>query len=171
MRFRFVAAVGALALTASLATAAAPAQAKITKTFTGTIAVATAELSSTLGAGNANGAGSAVTPARQTCPSPGVFDGVFYRFFDLKGDYTAAKVSGPKVAFSQALPGGVINHAEDYDLDLYVLDAKCKLFGGFSSNTGGATEKGSSKKPFRYVVAVYWAGPYPNIPVTVEVSR
>ena len=171
MRTRFAAAIGALALLSTLAVVASPAQAKVTKKFEGTILISTVELSSLLGAGHNNGAGDAGTPARQTCPGPGAFDGALYKFWDVKGDFTSAKLSGPKPAFSQDLPGGVINHQDDYDLDLYALDAKCKLFDGFSSNTQGASEKGSSKRPFRYVVAVYWAGPYPNIPVTLEVSR
>ena len=171
MRFRLAAAVGAVALFTSLAPAAVPSHAKETKKFEGTILVSTAELSSMLGAGSANGLGSDAEPARQTCPEPGDFDGVLYKFWDLKGDWTSAKLTGPKPAFSQDIPGGVINHQDDYDLDLYALDAKCKVFDGFSSNTGGAYEKGSSKRPFRYIVAVYRAGPYPNIPVTVEVSR
>lgn len=158
--------VAALAATVPLAP---PSAAKQTQVVKGTIAISTAELSSLFGSGWTNV--DTIEQARRTCPGPGEFDGSLYKFWDLKGEWKTAKLSGPKPVFGQDLPGGIINHQNDYDLDLYALDSRCKLIDGFSSNTAGATEKGSARKSFRYVVAVYWAGPYPNIPVQVEVTR
>lgn len=140
----------------------------MTKRFTGTIAAPAAEAASLFGAGSTNV--DVVERARQSCPAPGSLDGRVYKFWDLKGDFKSARLTGPKVVYSTDVPGGVVNRIDDYDLDLYALDTKCNLIKGFSSNTAGAHEQGSTKRSVRYIVAVYYAGHEPNIPVTLEVS-
>lgn len=138
------------------------------KTMTGTIAVPLADFGTWTGAGYGNFLPvDDVSAVRRSCPKAGEFDGLVYKWFDLKGGFTKFKASGPKVLFNQETPVGSF---ADYDLDLYLLDAKCKRIVVTGSNTGGATEKQSVKKPAAYAVIVYWQGHTPNIPVTLEFS-
>ena len=100
------------------------------------------------------------------CPDAGPADGSFYKFIDLKGDYTNLKLEGPARLVTD--PSGTTGIG-DYDLDIYVLDAKCKDLN--HSNTSYPTEKFDGKKPARYVVVHYYIGPHPNLPFTLQAAN
>lgn len=166
MRFRTLAlgitAVGLLAVGT-----AAPSPAAEVKKYEGTIATPAPVVSNMT-------AGSYLTDAaRLTCPDPGDGDGVFYKFFDLKGDYTHFFVSGPTPVINQPEPTGVYGGTfHDYDLDLYVFDAKCnELEGEGSINTqnGIGNLVVGGKKPARFAAIAYYSGP-PELPVVLEAS-
>lgn len=93
------------------------------------------------------------------CPDAGPADGSFYKFIDLKGDYTNLKLEGPPVIFTE--PTGEVGWS-DYDLDMYQLDAKCNQLE--HQNTSGPLERWDAKKPARYVVVHYYLGVHPNLP-------
>ena len=147
---------------------AAPAEAA-PKKLTSTIALPAADAGTWFGAGYGNFLPvDDMSAARQTCPEAGDFDGLVFRFFDTKGNHTKFTASGPPVLFNQGTPVG---NFSDYDLDLYLFDAKCNRIVLTGANAGGATEKQTtSRKPARYAVIVYWQGHTPNIPVTLEYS-
>jgi hypothetical protein len=133
-----------------LVSAGAPASANDIKKFQGTIAAP------------GGGAESAVIHA---CPKGGEANGSTYIFFDLKADFTAFKVAGPKHLVNEPSPVGV--HAvNDYDLDLFVFDAKCKELP--SANSDAGVEKLDVKKPARYALVQYFTGVIPELPVTLE---
>jgi len=154
---------------------AAPAHAASVKTIKTTIAFPGTDSGTWLGAGYGNWTetGESMAVARQTCPTGGPLDGTIFKFIDLKGNYTKFKASGPPVLFTQTVPANPATSAivvQDYDIDLYLLDAKCKRIDVTGANQGGATEKQSTRKPARYAVIVYWDGHDANLPVTLEYS-
>lgn len=107
-----------------------------------------------------------VTADEFACPKPGDGDGVFYKFIDLKADYTFFKVSGPRPLYTD--PTGVLGWG-DYDLDLFVYDAKCKEIG--KGTTPSGTEKTDTKKPARYAIVHYFYGIHANLPITLQASN
>lgn len=100
------------------------------------------------------------------CPDPGALDGTFYKFIDLKADFTFFKLEGPPRLFTDPAGGTGIG---DYDLDLYVYDAKCNLL--TESVTSGPTEKTDTKKPARFVIVNYYVGPHPNLPFKFQAAN
>lgn len=110
---------------------------------------------------------------RQSCPAPGQFDGYTWKLFDLKGAHSKFKVYGPKPAVTQEVPLYSFPFNE-YDIDAYGLDAKCKFVDAASTTnsgrTNGGTETFSTKKPVNFIVVVYYSGPYVDLPVTVEAT-
>lgn len=100
------------------------------------------------------------------CPEPGPLDGTFYKFIDLKADFTFFKLEGPPRLFTDPAGGTGIG---DYDLDLYLYDAKCSLLA--EGVTSGPTEKVDTKKPVRYVVINYYVGPHPNLPYKLQADN
>lgn len=100
------------------------------------------------------------------CPDPGEPNGTTYAFIDLEGDYTHFKVSGPPHLWA---PSTTPLQWGDYDFDMYVYDAKCKLIGEGATPAG--TEKTSTKKPGRYVLIDYFFGVQPNAAFTLQVAN
>jgi hypothetical protein len=104
------------------------------------------------------------------CPGPGSADGTFYKFFDLKGDFKNFKVSGPKHLVNEPSPVGI--HAiNDYDIDLYVFDAKCKDITPDKAAPDAGTEVIETKRPARFALVTYWSGIHPNLPITLEAAN
>lgn len=161
-----------LALAAGVASllaigSAAPAPANEVKKFEGTIA-APAPIVANAMAGHYTGVGD---NARQVCPKGGSGDGVFYKFFDLKGDFKFFFVSGPPSTINQPDPSGLNGTFHDYDLDLYVFDAKCKeLEGDGSINSANGIGDLTARKPARYAAIAFYSGA-PNLKVTLEASN
>lgn len=107
---------------------------------------------------------------RQHCPTKGSFDGHTWRFFNLEGDYKSFVVEGPKPVVHQEAPVGYL---DEYELDMFAFDAKCKPLEGNPSASGagwGNPERLKVSKPARYVAVVYFHGPYLNIPFTLTAS-
>ena len=100
------------------------------------------------------------------CPDPGPADGSFYKFIDLKADYTNLKVEGPVRLFEDPAGGTGIG---DYDLDLYVLDAKCNDLN--HENTSYPTEKFDGKKGARFVVVHYYIGAHADLPFKLQAAN
>jgi len=166
MRFRTLAlgitAVGLLAVGT-----AAPSPAAPIKKFEKTIAAPAPGLANAT-AGHFDGVGD---KGRQVCPSAGAGDGKIYAFFELKEDFKFFFVSGPKSNINQPSPGVFSGTVQDYDLDLYVFDAKCKeLTVEGSINGANGIGDGTAKKPARYAAVAYFSGP-PNLKVTLEASN
>ena len=164
MRFRTLAlgitAVGLLAVGT-----AAPSPAAPVKKFEATIAAPAPVVS------NATAGHYLTDKARQVCPSPGAGNGKIYAFFELKEDFKFFFVSGPKSNINQPSPGVFSGTVQDYDLDLYVFDAKCKeLTVEGSINGANGIGDGTAKKPARYAAVAYFSGP-PNLKVTLEASN
>ena len=153
MRNRFAVLVGVVAIgLLAVGVGSAAKAAEVTK-FEGTIAVPGA------------GADSAVITA---CPGGGEANGSTYYFFELKADFTFFKVSGPPHLVNEPNPVGV--HAiNDYDLDLFVFDAKCKQLPDANSDAG--VERLDVKKPARYALVQYFSGVIPELPITLEASN
>lgn len=147
----FVAALLALGLVGGLASA--PAQAA-PKKFEGHLAAPFADAAG-------------VAADELACPEAGDGDGLFYKFFDLEGDYKNFKVSGPTHLFTDPT-GGTLGW-DSYDLDLYVFDAKCNPLP--DANSGAGTEKLETKKPARYAIVHYYYGVIPDLPITLEVDN
>lgn len=101
-----------------------------------------------------------------SCPEPGELDGTFYKFIDLRADFTFFKLEGPPRLFTDPAGGTGIG---DYDLDLYVYDAKCNLIG--EGVTTGPTEKVDTKKAARFLVVNYYVGPHPNLPFKLQAAN
>lgn len=168
MRFRTLAlgitAVGLLAVGT-----AAPSPAAEIKKYEGTIALP-APVVSNAAAASYDPAGDAI---RMTCPEAGDGDGVFYKFFDLKGEFTHFFVSGPPSTLNQPDPSPVgLGTIHDYDLDLYAFDAKCnelEIDGSIGTSNGIGNGTVVGKKPARYAAVAYFSGP-PNLPVLLEAS-
>lgn len=141
------------------------------KKLEGTIALPGLPASSAYSAGSAEGE---PVPTQQTCPGPGDFDGVTYKFFDLKGPVKGDfRLTGPKPAVQQTTPVLESNHNE-YDIDIYGFDAKCVRVEGNAGSTGtssGGSELFRPKKAIQFVVVSYYHGPYQNIPITVEIKE
>jgi hypothetical protein len=158
MRIRsFVLAAGAAGL---LATGfAGPATANDVKKFEGTIAAPAPVASNDLAADKAN------------CPKGGSANGTVYRFFDLKGEFTHFYVSGPKLNVNQPDPAAGQGDIQDYDLDLYLFNAKCVPIDASGSINKLNGVGSATSKPARYAAVAYFAGPYPNIPVVLEASN
>lgn len=169
MRLRTLAlgitAVGLLAVGTAAPTPAAPAE------FEGTIAIPSTQLS------NEFAGGATVEDLRMTCPDPGDGDGVFYKFFDLKADYTKFRVYSPAELVNEpdptGDPGGLTRGTiTEYDLDLYAFNAKCESVeadGSLFGINGNGIMK--AVRPVRFVAINYFAGPHLNIPVVVEASN
>lgn len=103
------------------------------------------------------------------CPSGGSFNGKTYAFFDIKGEYKHFKTYGPKHLINQT---GVPYHdLNDYDIDMYAFDNKCKEVTPSGANGPAGTERFETKRPARYVVVAYWSGIHKDLPVTLEVSH
>ena len=100
------------------------------------------------------------------CPDAGPADGSFYKFIDLKADFTYLKLEGPPVIFTD--PTGAVGWS-DYDLDMYQLDKDCKQLP--HQNTSGPLERWDSKKPARYVVVHYYLGVHPNLPFKLSAAN
>jgi len=103
------------------------------------------------------------------CPKPGQFDGRSYRFFDIGGEYKHFKSYGPAHLVNQ--PGPAYHDINDYDIDMYAFDGKCKEVTPAGANGPGGTERFETKRPARYVVVAYWSGIHRDLPVTLEVSH
>lgn len=159
----------ALVATAALVMAPSAGASQVAKAES-TIMVPLLDVGTWFGAGYGNWTqtGDDMAVARQTCPEPGDYDGYTWRFFDLKGEYTKFVAQGPKPAAGQVTPLGTFH---DYDIDLWLLDAKCNRIDVPNSNAGGGYEKQSTRKPARYAVIVYWYGHQVNLPVTLEYSK
>ena len=99
-------------------------------------------------------------------PAGGPLNGVTYAFVDFEGDYTKFQMSGPTRLFEDPAGLGI----GDYDLDLYLFDAKCK---NITAHTNGpeAFVKTDTKKPARYALIIYWTGVHPNQPWGLAVSN
>ena len=116
-------------------------------------------------------------PVRQTCPEGGPGDGVFYKFIDLKGDYTHFFVSGPPSTLNEPDPTGgaviTLGTFNDYDVDLFAFDAKCnelELDGSINTMSGiGNASVTAKNKAARYAAIAYFSGP-PNLDVVLEAS-
>ena len=170
MRFRTLAlgitAVGLLAVGT-----AAPSPAAEVKEFEATIAMPAPVIANMT-------AGSYETDAaRQTCPEGGAGDGVIYAFFDLKGEYKHFFVSGPDSTLNEPDPTGgavlTLGTVNDYDLDLYLFDAKCNeldVEGSIMNLNGIGNGSVAGKKPARYAAVSYHHGA-PNISVLLEASN
>ena len=155
-----------LGIFAAAPTSAAPS--KTPKKFESTIMVPLLDVGTWFGAGYGNWTqtGDDMAAVRQTCPTPGDYDGYTWRFFDLKGPHTQFLARGPEPLHTQDTPVGIFH---DYDIDLWLFDAKCNRIDIDGANAGGGIEKmSSSKKPAHYAVIVYWYGVIPNIPITLE---
>lgn len=166
-----------LAVVVGLLLAAAPgSEAAPPKTAKATIAVPA------LDAGHIVGGGAVglvdTSQVRQTCPTGGALDGIVYKFFDLKGGFTKFTAMGPMPIVTQTVPAPVAGPISfnEYDLDVFAFDAKCKRIAA----PAGASATGTSlrgvetlkiKKPARYVAVTYYSGPYPNIEITLEYSN
>ena len=167
MRFRSIAlgitAVGLLAVGT-----AAPSPAAEVRKYEGTIA-APAPIVANLLAGSYEG----VDQARMVCPDAGDGDGVFYKFFDLKGEFKHFFVSGPPSTLDQPDPSGLNGTFHDYDIDLYLFDAKCNELedeGSINKANGIGNASVVGKKPAAYAAISYFTGP-PNLPVVLEASN
>lgn len=104
------------------------------------------------------------------CPDPGDFDGTFYKFFDLEGEYKHFKVYGPQHLFDEPEPLGYHN-INDYDIDMYIFDRKCNDITPDMPAPWAGTHSAETKKPGRYVIVTYWSGIHPELPITLEVSH
>ena len=100
------------------------------------------------------------------CPEAGPADGTFYKFIDLKADFKNVKLEGPPRLFTE--PTGVLGLG-DYDLDLYLFDAKCQALE--HSNGLESAESWSGKKGARYVLAHYYVGVHANLPFKVQAAN
>ena len=103
------------------------------------------------------------------CPEPGEYDGMTYAFFDLKGEFKNFKAYGPAHLFNEPMP--YYHDANDYDIDMYAFDNKCKEVTPSGANGPAGTERFETKRPARYVIVAYWSGIHVDLPVTLEVSH
>ncbi len=99
------------------------------------------------------------------CPDAGPANGSFYRFIDLKGDFKNLKLEGPKRVVEDPAGYGI----GDYDLDMFVFDAKCNDLN--HDNTQYPTERFDGKKAARYVVVHYYIGVHPNLPFKLQAAN
>lgn len=146
--------VGATALALAVGLAA-PAPAEPSRKFEASIAAPAHDAGPELFAG--------------ACPEGGDFNGMTYAFFDLEGEYKHFKSYGPAHLFNE--PGPAYHDVNDYDIDMYAFDAKCKEVTPSGANGPAGTERFETKRPARYVVLAYWSGIHPDLPVTLEVSH
>ena len=110
--------------------------------------------------------GGAEAEAIEACPGGGDANGVTYVFFELEGDFKNFKVSGPAHLFNEPNPAGV--HAiNDYDIDLYVYDAKCTDITPDKAAPDAGTEIIETRRPARYALVSYWSGIHPELPITL----
>ncbi|HUR50122.1 MAG TPA: hypothetical protein VMY88_11430 [Acidimicrobiales bacterium] len=105
------------------------------------------------------------------CPGGGDYNGLTYAFFDIKGEYKHFKSYGPPHLFNQPEPVAVYHDINDYDIDMYAFDAKCKDVTPASANGPAGTERFETKRPARYILIAYWSGIHTDLPVTLEVSH
>lgn len=151
-RLKFVGALAALGVLAS--GLAAPAQAA-PKKFEGTIA-----FSAPIGDAMEGKEWDQIV-----CPDTGPADGSFYKFIDLGGDFKNLKLEGPPRLVED--PAGL--GLGDYDMDMYVFDAKCNDL--MHATSQYPTEKFEGKKPARYVVVHYYVGPHADLPFTLQAAN
>ena len=150
----------ARALTMAVAIAAAiglssPSQAEPNKKFEGTISIP------------AHDAGPEIFA--DACPTGGDNDGLTYKFFDLGGEFKHFKSYGPPHLFNEASPA--YHDVNDYDIDMYAFDNKCREVTPSTANGPAGTERFETRRPARYVVIAYWSGIHMDLPVTLEVSH
>lgn len=148
----------ALATVAAIAAAvglSAPNQAEPNKKFEGTIAAPAHDAGPELFA--------------DACPGGGDYNGMTYAFFDLQGEFKHFKAYGPDHLFNE--PSPAYHDVNDYDIDMYAFDSKCKEITPSSANGPSGMERFETKRPARYVVIAYWSGIHPDLPVTLEVSH
>lgn len=107
----------------------------------------------------------------EACPEPGDFDGVTYAFFDLKGEYKHFKTYGPPHLFNEPDPAGAYHDINDYDIDMYAFDNKCREITPSDANGPAGTERFETRRPARYVIVAYWSGIHIDLPVTLEASH
>ena len=137
---------------------AIPAPAQPNKKFEGTITAPAHDANAEIFAG--------------ACPGPGDADGLTYKFFDLGGEFKHFKASGPTHLFNEPDPTPVGYHdINDYDIDMYAFDGKCKEVTPSDANGPAGTERFETRRPARYVVVAYWSGIHVDLPVTLEVSH
>ena len=105
------------------------------------------------------------------CPKGNDLEGVSYALFDLKADYTNFKSYGPKHLINEPDPAGAYHDINDYDIDMYAFDAKCRDITPSGANGPAGTEKFVTKRPARYIVLAYWSGIHADLPVTVEAAN
>lgn len=105
------------------------------------------------------------------CPEPGDADGLTYKFFDLGGEYKHFKSYGPPHLFNEPDPAGAYHDINDYDIDMYAFDNKCKEITPSDANGPAGTERFETRRPARFVIIAYWSGIHPDLPVTLEVSH
>ncbi len=168
----FLAVVVGLLLAAAPSAQAAPAKVKTT------IQMPAWDLNPILVAGNIQGEAT-VDQLRQVCPTAGPLDGVTYKFFDLKTGFTKFRAVGPTPVVNQTIPETPATYPityNEYDLDIYAFDAKCKRLEAPDGSTATGTSTGGIenlklKKPARYVAVSYYSGPYVNIPIELEYSN
>lgn len=103
------------------------------------------------------------------CPGPGDHDGLSYKFFDLGGEYKHFKSYGPDHLFNE--PSPAYHDVNDYDIDMYAFDNKCKEVTPADANGPAGTERFETRRPARYVILAYWSGVHTDLPVTLEVSH
>lgn len=171
---RLVPLVG-VALAVSTLVVGQPAHAK-PKVFESTISIPGFDIANATAGGQAEGLD---VPAalKRVCPGVGEFDGVWYRFFDL-GAATGKniKLTSQEPVVNQTVPNTPALDSftqNEFDIDVYGFDAKCKRVEGPDIADGTSTtakEQFRPKKPVRYLAVVYWIGPYPNLPFKLEVS-
>jgi hypothetical protein len=131
-----------------------PVSASSTQKFEGTIAVP------------AHDAGPEVFA--DACPKGNQFNGMTYRLFDLKGEFSHLKTYGPKHLINE--PGPAYHDINDYDIDMYAFDSKCREITPSGANGPAGTEKFSTRRPARWVVVAYWSGVHKDLKVTLEAS-
>ena len=103
------------------------------------------------------------------CPAPGQFHGLNYVLFDLEGEYKHFKSFGPDHLFNEPAPA--YHDINDYDIDMYAFDKKCKEVTPSGANGPAGTERFETRRPARYVIVAYWSGVHMDLPVTLEVSH
>lgn len=147
-----------LAVVGALLSAGAPAQAAEPKVFESTIAVPAHDGAKTLA-------------DEMVCPGPGDADGSVYRWIDLGGEFKHFRASGPAHLFNEPDPTGLYHDANDYDIDLYTYDAKCREVTPSTANGPAGTEVYETRRPARFALIAYWSGIHPNLPVKLEVAN
>ncbi|MBW3536315.1 MAG: hypothetical protein KY395_00915 [Actinobacteria bacterium] len=94
-------------------------------------------------------------------------EGPYWKWIDLEEEYKKFDLSGPAhLVASGDTPAGV----GDHDLDWYFYDAKCKNV-TTHTNVEDSNIKAEARRPAKFVLVLYWAGIYPNIPFKIIASN